>query len=80
MRKWENKIRKDKIKSGEQLEYKIFGIISAIFPGNRSWIYYFKAFKGECGKLQEPCAHEEKTCLEEAQLFLLRFLIKKTFC
>lgn len=37
MRKWENKIRKDKIiKSGEQLEYKIFGVVSTIFPGNRS--------------------------------------------
>lgn len=30
-----NKIRKDKIKSGKQLEYKIFGVISSIFPGNR---------------------------------------------
>lgn len=36
MRKWENKIRKDKIiKLGEQLEYKIFGVVFIIFFGNR---------------------------------------------
>ena len=35
-KKGKNKIRKDEIKSGRQLEYKIFDVIPSIFLVNRS--------------------------------------------
>lgn len=52
---------------GEQLEYKMFGIIPAYFLIIGHEFTILKLSRGEHGKLQDSCVHEEKIYPEEAQ-------------